>query len=823
MRRTIQVGLFLATAVIGSTFAYASSAPTQAAPSLSSLEIRPDAIRLDGPMDRQRLVVTGLVDGVVTDLTREAEFSSETPEHVIVDAAGIVQPISDGQGAIAAQVRGEIVRTLVKVEGMREARPITFEYDVMPLLTRLGCNSGPCHGKQRGQNGFQLSLLGFDPDYDHHALTQEARGRRIFPAAPEMSLLLQKATGSIPHGGGKRIEPDTAAYETFLRWIAGGVARDPETTPQVVGLEVWPTERSMSPNARQQLLVTASYSDGSTADVTHLAAYQSTESALVQVDEAGLITSGSLPGEAAINARFEGFFATSAIAIPLDGTVTADFYENLPRSNILDAIVWEKHQKLGIIPASNCDDSTFLRRASLDAIGRLPTLAETRAFLDDPSPEKRTQLIDQLLDRPEFAEHWASKWMDLLRPNPYRVGIKAVWNLDGWIRRAFRDEMPLDEFTREIVTAKGSTFRETPATIFRDRRDPEELTTMVSQLFLGIRLECARCHHHPFEVWGQDDFYSFAAYFAQVGRKGRGLSPPISGSEEIVFAGSGGSVTHPLSGETMKPEPLFGSAPAPGPDPREALAEWITSPENPYFAQVMANRVWADLMGVGLVEPVDDLRATNPPSIPELLDTLANQLVESDYDLKELVRTIMTSRVYALSADANERNLSDLRNYSRHYRKRLRAEALLDAVCDVTGVAESYAAAPPGSRAVEIWTHRVPSLFLDTFGRPDPNQDPPCERAPETSVTQVLHLMNAPALHEKVTSEGGWAATLSESTDCPEAIIEQLYLRLYCRYPTEEEQQIALSVFEEPEISRQQAVEDLLWALMNSAEFLFIN
>ena len=369
-----------------------------------------------------------------------------------------------------------------------------------------------------------------------------------------------------------------------------------------------------------------------------------------------------------------------------------------------------------------------------------------------------------MLDRPEYADHWANKWVDLLRPNPYRVGIKAVLNLDAWIRDAFRRNLPYDQFVRAIVTAQGSTFAQGPATIFRDRREPDEIAPMVSQLFLGIRLECAKCHHHPFESWDQAQFYEFAAYFARVGRKGTGLSPPISGGEEIVYTAKSGSVKHPLTGATLAPKPLFGSAPVsddPDADPREALARWMIAPENPYFARVIVNRVWADLMGRGIVEPVDDLRATNPPSNGPLLDALADDFRRHGYDLKHLIRTILTSSVYALSSEPNERNVADTRNFSRHYRQRLRAEVLLDAISDMTGVPETFAAAPPGSRATAIWTHRAPSLFLDTFGRPDPNQDPPCERTSDTSVVQALHLMNSPDLHKKVTSDAGRAARLA--------------------------------------------------------------
>jgi hypothetical protein len=703
----------------------------------------------------------------------------------------------------------------------------TLERDVEPLLTRYGCNSGPCHGKQRGQNGFQLSLLGFDATFDWNAITREARGRRVFPANPDHSLLLLKATAKVAHGGGKRFAAESEAYGLLKRWIEAGTPRDPADAPQVVRLTAEPAERLLAPKEAFDLRVTAHFSDGTTEDVTKLAAFQSNESAIAAVDPGGRVQAGPIPGEAAVAARFRGHFATCFLTIPLPGSVPAEVYDQLPRKNFIDGHVWAKLKTLGVVPSGAADDAAYLRRAHLDIIGRPPTPDEARAFLADASPDRREKLVDRLLQRPEYADHWANKWVDLLRPNPYRVGIKAVFNLDAWVRKAFRENLPYDEMVRRIVTAKGSTWQNGATVIFRDRREPEELTTMVSQLFLGIRLECAKCHHHPFEVWGQDDFYGFAAYFAQVGRKGTGLSPPISGGEEIVFAGKSGQVKHPTTEEVVPAKPLFGAIPegtSPA-DPREALAGWITSPDNPYFARVIVNRVWAELMGRGLVEPVDDLRATNPPSNGPLLEALAEDFRKHGCDLKHLIRTIATSHAYGLSAEPNERNLSDTRNYSRHYRQRLRAEVVLDAVVDVTEVPEDFDAAPPGTRADALWTVRGESLFLDTFGRPDPNQDPPCERAPDGSVVQALHLMNAPGLHAKVVGDNGLAARLAGSDRDAKGIAEELYLRSYARLPSEEESKLVAELLAEAKDApgRRRAVEDILWALINTPEFLFKN
>ncbi len=700
---------------------------------------------------------------------------------------------------------------------------VTFERDVMPILTRAGCNAGACHGKSRGQNGFQLSLLGFDADSDHAAIASEARGRRVFPAAPERSLLLLKAAAQVPHGGGKKLDPGSPFYESLRSWIADGMPRTPAGAPTLARLRVEPAERTLAPGEALALRVTATDTDGSTRDVTHLAAFQSSEPNLVAAGPEGRAKAGPTPGEATVSARFGGLFANCDVLIPLAGTAPAAAYDALPRKNFVDARVVEKLQKLGITPSGQAGDATFHRRAHLDAIGRPPTPDETRAFLADLDPGRRDKLVDRLLARPEYADHWANKWADLLRPNPYRVGIKAVLNLDAWIRDAFRRNLPYDEFVRQIITARGSNYRVGPAVIWRDRREPEEAATIVTQVFLGIRLECAKCHHHPFESWGQEQFYEFAAYFARVGHKGAALFPPIAAGEETIFVKKAGAVKHPLTGQVLPPKPLFGSAPVgddPEADPRQALADWMTAPTNPYFARVIVNRTWAELMGRGIVEPVDDLRATNPPSNGPLLEALADDFRRHGHDLKHLIRTIMTSATYGLSSDPTDRNGGDTRNFSRHYRQRPRAEVLLDAIVDLTGVPEPLDAAPPGTRAAAHWTTRSSSLFLDTFGRPDPNQDPPCERTPDTSVVQALHLMNAPGLHKKIAADAGRAARLAASDLPPRKVVDELYLLVYNRPPDPEELDYGASLFDDP-LGRRRAVEDLMWALVNSPEFVF--
>ena len=825
---------------------------------VGELIVSPQVIHLSGRLSASQILVTsGLFD-----VTRDANYTV-TPTGVIdVDSSGFVDPLADGHAVLLIEFQGEKTTIPVVVERVSVADPVDFECDVQAVLSRFSCNSGACHGKQRGQNGFQLSLLGFDSDFDYDSLVKDSRGRRHFSGAAEESLLLLKPTAQLPHGGGKRIERGSSEYQILLDWITAGMSRREKKTVTLMGISVEPSERVLTKLSKQQLRVTAKFSDGSTRDVTRMSAYLSNEPALVSVTQNGLLSAGTLVGDTAVMARYLGQISVCTLAVPDSDSIAGEFYTALPQYNFIDGHVWAKLQTLNLTPSDPCADHTFLRRVYLDIIGRGPTSDEARQFLDgcpsesqstndqvshkesnlvlpvrgrEADEERRSRvgaarqqwreaLVDRLLANPEYAEHWANKWTDLLRPNPYHVGIKGTLAYDTWIRDAFRKNKPYDQFVRELITAQGSSFRNGNVVMFRDRRTPEDLTTIVSQLFLGVRLECARCHHHPFEVYGQTEFYSFAAYFAKIARKGDGISAPISPHEEFIFTRmEGGEVKHPLTQATMTPKPLFGKAPALDgtKDPRESLADWITSEENSFFGQVMANRVWADLMGRGLVDPVDDLRMTNPPSNAALLEALGDDFRLQGYDIKKLVRRIASSYVYGLSSLCNEHNAIDHRNFSRHYRQRLRAEVLLDTVCLATGVGETFDAMPAGSRAKELWTTRIDSLFLDAFGRQDPNQDPPCERTADTTIVQSLHLMNSNTLAKKLTSDGSRAEELAKSEKTPEQIVEDVYLGLYACRPNPEELQLGVGLFQEPDTSRRQAIEDLMWALINTPEFVF--
>ncbi len=710
----------------------------------------------------------------------------------------------------------------------KDASPVPalkFELDIQPILTARGCNSGPCHGKARGQNGFALSLLGFDANMDYDAIVKNSRGRRLSFASPTDSLLLNKAIGKQPHGGGVRFSETDEDYRLLLKWIQGGVSRTSDSDPKLNRIAISPEQHSLVAGQQETITVTATYSDGSTRNVSQMCAFQSNEPAIVSVSASGRLQAGSLPGEATIMARYMGQIATWNTAVPRPDAVSQDLYDVLPRNNFIDDLVYRKLATLNVLPSQPCSDSQFLRRLYLDAIGRLPKPDEWIAYDLDNGADKRERWIKLVLDRPEYADFWANKWADLLRPNPYRVGIKATYSLDRWLRDAFRKNLPYDQFVQQIVTAQGSTWRNGAVTIFRDRREPEEITTMVSQLFLGVRLECAKCHQHPFEVYSQADFYGMAAHFAKVGYKGTGLSPPISGGEEIVFAKESGSVKHPLTNQVLPPKALSGVAndPVQGQDPRVSLANWMLSVENPYFAKAAVNRIWAEVMGVGIVDPVDDLRATNPPSNEPLLFELANHFRQVGFDSKKLLATIFSSHVYALSSRPNETNAADSRNFSRHYRRRLKAEVLSDAISDITLQREDFDGMPKETRAMQLWTHRTNSELLDAFARPDPNQDPPCERVVGTSMTQTLHLMNANHIQKRIAADGGRCEQLAKSDKSPTVIVSELYLTIFNRNPDETEIGLLEAEFAKPDVDRRRLIEDIMWSMLNAPEFLYLD
>lgn len=787
------------------------------------------ALRLDPPEmhlsldDPFATVLVGAqaANGTVADVTYAARYANNFSDVFEITPALQIRARRPGKGILTAHYGGQQVKATVTVATNSAPAGISFVRDVLPALSKAGCNAGACHAKPEGQNGFKLSVFSYDPKSDYAEIVTDVRGRRVYPAAPEASLLLQKSTAAIPHEGGKRFETGSETYELLARWMREGMPYTLTNEAVLERIEVFPKMRRYRKDARQPLLVRAQYSDRSARDVTRLATFDSNDKELAKVDDTGVLTVGSLHGQAVIVARYMGFVADSQVLVPSERVLPAGQFARLPRNNFIDELAYSHFQRLGFFPSQLCSDVEFLRRAKLDAIGRLPTAEEVREFLADGASDKRQRLIAHVLEEPSYADYWANKWADLLRPNPDRVGVKSVFVLDQWLRASFRANKPYDQFVREILLAEGSNHRDGPAVIYRDRREPAELTTMFSQLFLGTRMECAKCHHHPNEKWSQDDFYQFAAFFGPVRQKGAGLSPPISGGREtFYFAAGRGEVKHPVTRAVMSPRPPDGQAMEipEQVDPRRALADWLMAPENPFFARAAVNRVWANFFGRGLVEPVDDFRISNPCVNSPLLDALARDFAEHRYDLKHLMRTIMESRLYQLSSTPNTSNLGDTKNFSRAYRRRLPAEVLLEAVDDATGVPSSFQAMPAAARALQAWSYKIDSHFMDAFGRPNSSSDCPCERDTHMSVVQSLHLMHSKDLQAKLSHAKGRARKLAESSKPAEEIVSELYLTTLSRFPSADEVEAATAAFKE---SRESGCEDVLWALMNSAEFVF--
>ena len=701
---------------------------------------------------------------------------------------------------------------------------LSFANDVLPILCKAGCNAGACHAKASGQAGLKLSVFAFDPKNDYNELVRDARGRRVFPALPEESLLLKKATVSVQHEGGQRFEPDSAPYKTIADWIRQGAPYEVSGQAKLTSIVATPAEKRYEKGTGAQLKVTARFSDGSTRDVTALAEYTSTEKGIATISEFGFAKAGNESGEAVIIARYLGQVAISRLTIPVEKTLPDDLYAKLPVNNPIDSLVYSRLKTLGHLPSDGCTDAEFLRRSSLDTTGTLPTVDEARAFAVSTDPKKREKWIDHLLESPAWADHWAVKWCDLLRPNPSRVGVKPVLLFDEWVRQSLRENKPWDQFVRELLTAEGGTHKYGPVAVWRDKREPVDAATFVGQIFLGVRLECAKCHHHPSEKWDMTDYYQLAAFFTSLRHKGQGISAPISGEPEYWWSGEKPpSIPHPVTNEPLSPRPPA-AAEIPIPeksDPRAVLADWMTRRDNPLFAKALVNRIWSSFLGRGIVDPVDDFRASNPATNEPLLNWLAKDFADHRFDLKHLMRTIMRSHIYQLSSLPNETNVADLKNYSRSYRRRLPAEVLLDAVNDVTETAEDFTSTPQGARALQTWNHKLGSEFMDAFGRPNASAECPCERDAKPSVVQALHLMNSVKLQGKLEEQQGRVLRLAKSALSPAAIAEELYLAAFSRLPSTEESAILVNAINAAGEKRQAVIEDLLWALLNSAEFVF--
>jgi hypothetical protein len=782
--------------------------------SVGSILVEPDCIELSGSNRQQYLLVSGqTTDGRLVDLSRVARFDVADGKVARVDGNRIVG-VASGETRLTISATGNTLDLPVRVAGFDRYPPVHFANDIVPLLSRLGCNGGGCHGKATGQNGFKLSVFGFDPVADYGALVKEARGRRVFPAGPEKSLVVQKALAEIPHGGGRRMEPGSPEHELLLEWIKQGLPVGSFDAPRPTRLNVSPNMRVVRFGGEQQILATVDFSDGTVRDVTAAALYATNAAPIAEVNSTGLVGVGHVPGEAAITVNYMGLVAAVQILVPRPSAPQP--YPSIRGNNHIDELVWEKLRNLGIVPSDLADDATFLRRLYLDTLGTLPTSDEVRAFLHDPSESKRSEQIDRVLARDEYAEFWAMKWSDVLLVDRKSIGDRGAYELHRWLRQQLATNRPYDAWVRELLTASGNSGEYGPVNLYRALRTPEDLTRAVSQAFLGIRLECAQCHHHPFERWSQDDFYGLAGFFNGLERK------PLGPGRDLVFHAGLREMTIPVFNRVVPTRVLDGQPLKSDEwDPRRRLAQWMTGPQNPWFARLLANRLWKQFFGRGLVHPEDDLRSTNPATNEPLLAYLTQQVAASGFDIKTVIRQILASRTYQLSSAANATNADEEQNFSRYYVRRLPAEVLLDAISDATGAPEAFPGFPPGTRAIELWDNRLPSYFLEIFGRPQRNSPCECGRSSEPTMSQALHLMNAPEIEHKISDPSGRVARLVQSGASPSAIVEELCLVAIGRAPTERERQVAEELFAGG--SSQLAAEDFLWTLLNSYDFLFIH
>jgi hypothetical protein len=698
-------------------------------------------------------------------------------------------------------------------------RPVSFVNEIVPLLTKAGCNIGVCHAKAGGgQNGFQLSVLGFDPQDDYEHLVKEGRGRRLFPNEPDRSLILRKASGQVPHGGGIRLPMTSAGYAILHQWIRQGAPFSSETDPKLVRFDVQPARGTVQQKSEQPLKAIAKYSDGSERDVTGMANYESNDPAMAEVSGNGLVKVLDLSGKFSVMVRYQGQVAVFSASVPLGAPV-----ETLPPSkNFVDEFVFANLKELGIPPSPVCDDATFLRRVTLDIGGRLPTDDEARAFLASTAPDKREQIIDELLRGPDYADFFANKWTALLKNRRDDASdIVSNFAFYAWVRDSLLANKRYDQFVRELLASTGTVIGNPPVAWYKRVKEPKEQIEDVAQLFLGVRMQCAQCHHHPFERWSQDDYYSLSAFFTQVGRKPSGVR-----GEDLIFHKRGmATATNIKTGIALKPAALGDAIPpiAPDEDPRLKLADWMGSSTNPFFAKALVNRYWKHFFQRGLIEPEDDIRDSNPPTNPELLAALEKHFIASGFDLKELVRTITRSNAYQLSAIPNQHNVVDRQNYSRYYPRRLQAEVMLDAIDRLAGTQTDFANLPPGTRAVALPdnSYNRQSPFLRVFGRPEGESVCECERVQTSSLAQSLHLMNAGDIKAKLAHANGRAERLAKDTRPPEERIEELYLAAFAREPRPDELKTALNYLAEPGTTANANFQDLIWALINTKEFLF--
>lgn len=785
------------------------------AASLQKLSVYPPEVILSTAQSRQLLAVQALYsDGITRDVARQARFTLANPALARL-ADQTLYPVADGTTTLHVELDGQSVTIPIKIERAAEQRPISFKLDVMPVFMKTGCNTGSCHGAARGKDGFRLSLFGFDPDGDYQRIVREIPGRRVDRAVPEASLLIEKGIGSVPHSGGKRMEADSEYCQTLVRWIAENCPADPPTVPTCTNIELYPKSGVLDGDgATQQVTVLAQYSDGSVRDVTALTLFMSNNDNSATISPEGVITAHNR-GEAFLMARFATHTVGSQFVVLPQGLVWED--RPHPARNKLDELVNAKLRQLRIEPAPRVSDEVFVRRVYVDLVGLVPTEEEYQRFLASSDPNKRDLLIDELIARKEFTELWVSKWAEwLMMRSTITVSYKSILLYYTWLSEQIAADVPVDKMVKSILSASGGTFRNPQANFYQLEQDRLKVAENVAQVFMGMRTQCAQCHNHPFDRWTQDDYYSFAAFFAQIGRK-----QGEDYREQIIFSSGGGEVNHPVGGRVMPPV-FLGGGPAnapPGSDRRAILADWLASPKNPYFAQNFANRIWQHFFGLGIIEPVDDVRVSNPASNEPLLAELARQFTESGYNFKDLVREICRSETYQRSTATNPSNEQDTRNFSHQKLRRIKAESMLDIISEVTSTKDKFRGLPLGARATQIADGATTDYFLTTFGRATRETACSCEVKMEPTLSQALHLLNGGTSNDKI-QQGGLIAKYLQEGFTPPQIVEKLYVRCLARKPTTEELAAIAPLFGEGQDPKR-ALDDVFWALLNSREFIF--
>lgn len=781
---------------------------------VAEVRVFPADINLLTAKDRQLMVVQAVyANGLTQDVTAQATMTLANPA-LCRREGNTFWGAADGATELKVDFGGKSLTVPVKVEKAVQPRPISFKLDVMPIFMKAGCNSGSCHGAARGKDGFRLSLFGYDPNGDHYRITRELSGRRLDLSVPEASLFIEKSIGAVPHTGGKRFELASEYSQDIIRWISESCPLDAADIPTCTGLEVYPKQAVLDgPGATQQVTVRAKYSDGTDRDVTNLALFLSNNDNSASINDQGVVTAGAR-GEAYIMARFATHTVGSQYIVLPKGLNFTPFQSK--ETNYIDTLVHAKLNKLRMTPSEVCTDEVFIRRIYIDLIGLLPTVEEYNRFMADAAPDKRDKLIDELLNRKEFTEIWVSKWAEwlMMRSNNV-ISYKAMLLYYQWLSQQVASNVPLDKMVQGLLGANGGTFKVPATNYFQNETDTLKVSENVAQVFMGMRIQCAQCHNHPFDRWTQDDYYGFAAFFSQIGRKGG-----EDYRETIIFNAGGGDVRHVVDGRVMTPTFLGGGvADTAGKDRREILAKWLASPQNPYFASNFANRVWQHFFGLGIIDPVDDVRISNPASNPELLTELANKFTSYNYDFKQLVRDICRSQTYQRSTKRNESNMTDESNFAHANLRRIKAESLLDCISEVTNTKDKFQGLPVGAKATQIADGTTSTYFLETFGRAKRETVCSCEVRMEPSLSQALHLLNGDTVNAKIQQGGLIDKWLAEKIE-PMQIVERLYISCLGRKPSEPEMNNLKPLFTAGS-NVKQALEDTFWALLNSREFLF--